>query len=148
MMDLVDEQDRFSSGRLKPVLGGGNHLPHLGDVAFDAAQPLELRVGHVGDDMRERCFAGAGRARQDHRRQAIRFDRAPEKFSRRENVLLPNELVERPRTHPGGEGSGSAHGFFCRLVSGLKQVLHQRKIRSATCRASAFFREDEPNLPD
>jgi len=41
-----------------------------------AAEPDELGVGHVGDDMSERRFSGAGRPGQNHGRQTIGFNRA------------------------------------------------------------------------
>jgi hypothetical protein len=90
----------------------------------------------------ERGFAGAGRAGQDQGREAIGLDGASQKFSRREDVFLADELIECARTHPGGEGSGSANRFFVRLVGGFKQVLHDSKIRSARRNASHYFRQD------
>ena len=69
-------------------------------------------------------FPVPGRAGEDDRRQPIRFDRAPEQFARRENVLLPDELLERARPHPAGERRG---GVGLRTISVFflaEEVLH------------------------
>ena len=42
-------------------------------------------------------------------------------------MFLANKFVEGARTHPGGEGSGGAHGLFFRLLGCLKQILHNLK---------------------
>src|SRR5262249_40041188 len=76
---------------------------HLGYIAFDAAQTNKLGVSHVGDDMGERCFSGARRSGQDYRWQSIGFNRAPEQFSRRQNVPLSDKFLERARSHPRGQ---------------------------------------------
>src|SRR5437588_546248 len=61
MVDLVDEQNCFLTRGAGAVGRACNHTPHFRDVAFNATQPDEFRVGHVGDDVSERRFAGAGR---------------------------------------------------------------------------------------
>ena len=104
VMNLVDEQDGLLAGRSKPIRGSRHDSPHLGDIAFHSAEAFEFRAGHVRDDLRQRGFASAGRAGQDHGRQPIGFDCAPQKFSRREDVFLADKFLEGPRAHPGGEG--------------------------------------------
>ena len=54
-------------------------------------------------------------------------------------MFLADEFIEGARAHPGGEGSGGAHGFFVRLLGGVKQVLHDQKIRSAN-RGAPYIR--------
>ena len=73
----------------EPVRGGGDHAPHVGDVAFHAAQPLEPRLRGARDDLRQRRLARARRAEENDRRNPVRLDRAPEQFARPEDVLLP-----------------------------------------------------------
>ena len=107
VMDFVHEQDRFLAGRAEPVGRGGDDSAHFGDVAFHAAEPLEFRVGHVGDDMGEGGFAGAGRAGQNDGRQTVGLDRAAQQFSRREDVFLADKFLQRARAHPGGERRGA-----------------------------------------
>src|SRR5262249_60304773 len=58
---------------------------------------LELGAGRVGDDPCKRRLAGSGWPVEDERRDAVRFDRAAERSTRAEHVLLPDELVERLR---------------------------------------------------
>ncbi len=125
VMDLVDEQDRFLAGGGEAILRRGHDFAHLGDVAFDAAQAFEFRLGHFGDDLREGGFAGAGRAGEDDGREAVGFDGAAEEFAGREDVLLADEFLERARPHAGGEGRGGGgrlDGFgFCVAA---EQVFH------------------------
>jgi hypothetical protein len=142
-MNLVDEQDRFPAGASETVLRRGDHFPHLGDVTLDAAQPFELRVGHVGDDMSERGFAGPGRAGQNQGGQPIGFDRASQKFSGRENVFLSDEFVEGARPHPSGEGSGSADAFLHFVPGFLKQILHSVKNTKRKLRRTLYSRACE-----
>jgi len=51
-------------------------------------------VRDVGNDMRERGFTGARRPGQNHRGQTIGFNRPAQKFSRRENVFLPDKFLK------------------------------------------------------
>src|SRR5437762_981780 len=65
VMDLVDEQDRLLTRCAKAICGSSDDAPHFGDIAFHSAQSHELRVRHVRNYVRERCFSGAGRTRKD-----------------------------------------------------------------------------------
>ena len=64
----------------------------------------------------ERRLAGAGRAPEDDRLQAILLDRAAERTPRTDERLLPDELVQGPRPHPLRERS---RGARCRDGSRL-----------------------------
>ena len=64
----------------------------------------EPRAGRRGDDARERRLAGAGRAPQDDRLQAIAArSRGAAAGPAPSSVLLADELVQRLRAHPLGE---------------------------------------------
>ena len=56
-------------------------------------------------------FAGAGRPVENHRGQAISFNRAAQKFARPKNVFLADKFFERSRPHPCGERRGSVCSF-------------------------------------
>ena len=135
-MDLVDEQDRFLSGSAETICRRGNHATHFGDVAFHAADPDKLGVRHLGDNVRERCFAAAGRTGENHGRQAISFDRAPQKFSRRENMFLADEFLERARAHTRGERRGAVGTGRIGILLFAEKIVHDQKIRHASASAS------------
>ena len=139
VMNFVDEQNRFLAGCSKPIRGSRHYPPHLRDVAFHSAEALEFRAGHVRDDLRERRFTGAGRAGQDDGRQPIGLNRAAQKFSRREDVFLPDKFFKGARAHAGSERGGGAYPLFRRIVAALKQILHPQKIRSAN-RSAPYIR--------
>ena len=63
MMNLVNEQNRFLTRSAQTVRGRGHDLAHLGHVTLHATEPLELPVRHFRDDVSERRFACARRAR-------------------------------------------------------------------------------------
>ena len=48
----------------------------------------------------------SGRSGEDHRRQAIGFDGATQKFPRRKDMFLADKFLERARPHPRGERRG------------------------------------------
>src|SRR5438874_10912783 len=108
MMDLIDEDDRFAAGRSEAVRRRGHHLAHLGHITLHSAQSNELGVGHLGDDIRQRCFAASGWTGNNQRRKAVGFDCATQKLSRREDMFLSDKFIEYAWTHAGREGSRRA----------------------------------------
>jgi hypothetical protein len=50
MMNLINKQDRLSPGCAQAIGGGSNDTTHLGDIAFDAADPDKFCVRHLRDD--------------------------------------------------------------------------------------------------
>ena len=89
--------------------------------------------------LRERRFARAGRAGKDDGRQTIGFDRAPQKFARREDVFLPDKLLERARPHSCGERCRGER--FARPLPFLRsrtnrarrKILWERRLSACTC---------------
>ena len=77
-----------------------HHLAHLGAPDLDRRELLEGGVGVLGEHPRERRLAGAGRPVQDHRVRLAGLDRRPQRRRRPEQVLLADELLQRPRAHP------------------------------------------------
>jgi hypothetical protein len=119
-MDLVDEQDRAPAVERQPILCFRDQRPDLGDARHDRGQGGELRPDRIGEQSCEARLAGARWPPQEDGREVTPFDRAAERAPFADQVLLAHELVERPRTHPGGQwlplrrwpeqglGSGSA----------------------------------------
>ena len=100
-VDLVDEEDR-ALRRARPGVGGfGHHASQVRHARRDGGERLEVRPGRRGDDPRERRLA---RARAAPRGSATAG--GPPRSPRRssvpvpDDVLLPDELVERARPHP------------------------------------------------
>ena len=111
MMNLIDEQDRLLPRCAEPICGRREHAAHFGDIAFHAADPNKFRVRHLGDDARQRGLSAAGRPIENHRGQAIGFNRATQKFARPKNVFLADKFLERARSHPRGERRSGVCSF-------------------------------------
>ena len=61
------------------------------------------RAVRAGDGQRQRGLAGAGRAPEDRRRQAVLLDQPPQRPARADQVVLADDVVDRARPQPGGE---------------------------------------------
>src|SRR4029077_7130619 len=123
MMNLIDKQDRLLPRCAEPIGGRREHAAHFGDIAFHAADSNKFCVRHLRDDVRQRRLSAAGRPVENHRGQAIGFNRATQKFARTKNVFLADKFLERARPHPSGE-----RRVVCSLILllFLEQVLHRR----------------------
>ena len=115
-MDLIDEDDRFDS----PSLAQLARLFHQHLDVFDGrarrGERHESGLGGAGDDTGQRGLAGAGRPPEDHRRDAICFDRRTKEPSFAQKIIEADDLPERFRPQPFGEGSlgtvGRVEGGF------------------------------------
>ena len=86
------------------------------DAGGDRVERLEAALGVVGDDVRERGLAAAGRAVEDQRVEAIGQEHPAEQLAGAEEVLLPDELVERSRPHPRRERPGQCSVLFPQFI--------------------------------
>ena len=57
------------------------------------------RAGRVGEDLRKRGFAAAGRAPKDQRLELARFSRASQNLPRPEQMILTDEFLDLGRPH-------------------------------------------------
>ena len=139
-MDFVHEQNRGLALVFEAIGRGGQHAPHIRHVGFHAAESLEFALGLAGDDLRQRRFARARRPVENQRLDAVGLDRAAQQLSRAEDMRLPHEFAQVPRTHPRGKGLAS--GEFRRwtiprpLVQPELQTGHHapwRKANIAKC---------------
>src|SRR5215468_7443777 len=102
-MDFINEENR-TAGQLRADLGRVlHHLAYLLDARSDRAERDELRRRAVGDDSGERGLTGAGRPPEDQRGQTVFINQAPQYPSLGEQMILPDEFIERARAHPLGE---------------------------------------------
>ena len=129
-VDLVEEEDRRAPAALA-LARPGDHLAHLRPPGVDRRELLERGVGVLGGHARERRLAGAGRAEQDHRVRAPGLDRRAQRRARAEQVLLADEVVERPGPHARGQRAVERHGLGPRLLGflGLEQLVHPGQYR-------------------
>ena len=137
MMDFIDEQDRFLPGSAQTIGRRSDDAPHLGHVAFNAAQPHEFCVCHLGNDVRERGFSGARGTGKNYRRQTIGFNRSAQKFARPENMFLADEVLEGMWTHTRSERRPSICARSIDILF-VEKVVHDRKYGAPAISASHF----------
>ncbi len=106
---FVDEDDG-ARAVLPRAFGLGHDLLDFLDAAHHGRELDELGVGHAGDDLGQRGLADAGRAPEDERAGVVALDLHAKGFAGAENVLLPDELVERAGAHALGKRAGAV-GF-------------------------------------
>ena len=102
-MNFVDEDDRPAAARPAAHLRRRHHLFDLFDSREHGAEGDEPRLGHVRDDARERGLACAGWPPEDDRLKQVAFDCLAQGLPAREDVILPDDLVQRARPNPFGE---------------------------------------------
>ena len=61
-MNLVNEQDGWLSGIRQAVCRSGQDPPHIRDIRFDSAQPLELVLGVTRNELSKGSLTRARRA--------------------------------------------------------------------------------------
>jgi hypothetical protein len=115
-VDLVEEEDG-RLGQLAAVLGALEDLAHLRAPGLDRAELLQGGMGRGGHDPRQRRLARARRPVEDHRVRAALLDGRAQGRALREQVLLPDELVERAWPQPGRQRS-------CQGIGGRAPRLH------------------------
>ncbi len=104
-VDLVDEQER-ALAHLAPLLRGREDLPQVGDAGEHGRERFEREVGLLGEQARDGGLAAAGRAPQDRGDRFAAPDHAAERRVGGQQVVLADDLGERTRTQPVGEGPG------------------------------------------
>ena len=111
-MDLIDEQQGSLARRREPVVGLYEQLAQLLDPGGHGADLLEVAAALAGQQPGERCLAGARRPVEDHGAEPIGRQEPPQELALAQKVLLADELVERRRPHPRGQGLGGTAVFF------------------------------------
>src|SRR5690606_23228842 len=129
-VDLVAEQDRAAVLALATLLRLADDLADPRHPLGHRAEHLERLVRVLREQPRERRLAAAWRSPEDHAADAAALDREPERLARAEQVVLADELVQRPRPHPLGERG------LVRAGEERQSVRHHPALRSL--RMSAF----------
>ena len=84
---------RARSSVVADVLHAGAHAPSCSKALLVWAAMAWASV----------VLPGAGRPPEDHRRQPVGLDQRPQRLARAEQVVLPDDVVERAGPQPGGE---------------------------------------------
>src|SRR5262249_34638935 len=101
-MDLVDEKKR-PLPRLVPRAGRVEHLLEIGDAGKNRRDLLEMQIGRLRQQPRNRGLAGAGRAPKDQRAQGSRLEQARKRAIRPEPMILAHHVTELRRPQFIGE---------------------------------------------
>src|SRR5262245_4825116 len=98
-VNFVDEHD----GPRTVLLGAlriGHDLLDFFDPRQHRRKLNKVRLSHAGDDFRERSFARSGRPPKNQRSRIVPLNLRAQWLSRTYKMLLPQELIQRSRTHP------------------------------------------------
>ena len=101
-VDLVHEQQ----GALTGAGGGarfGEHLFQVGDAREDSGNSDEAHADSIGEQPRDGGLARARRPPQDHRGELAGGDHSSDRAVGAGQMLLADDLVQRPRTEAIGE---------------------------------------------
>ncbi|GAA3868136.1 hypothetical protein GCM10022381_09420 [Leifsonia kafniensis] len=101
-VDLVNEQQRALT-ELAPTLRCLEHSPKVRDAGEGGGKRFERKVGLLGEKPRDSGFPGPGRPPQHHRYKSLSVDHAPDRRVRRENMVLPDNIVQGARSEPIGQ---------------------------------------------
>jgi hypothetical protein len=114
-VDFVDEKQGFLLLGRKAMFRFGQHVAELFHAIGDGRELPKDAAAGLGKNVSECCFAGAGRTVKNNRAKPVGSEQAAEQFSFAEKVLLPDEFVERLRTHSHGKRLGfpAVFAFFC-----------------------------------
>ena len=120
-VDLVAKEDRAAAFGLATQLGFANDLAHARHAFGDGTERHEGFVGVAGEQTRERGLAAPRWAPEHHARDRALLDRLAQRFAGAEQLLVPQEIVERFGTQPMGEGR--RRGFIGRGGDGEQREL-------------------------
>ncbi len=105
-VQLIHEEDGFPPVHAHPHLRLGDFLPDVRHVGFHPVEHHEMGVRRPGDDGGQGGLPAAGRTVKNQGGEPVRFNRAPEQLSRRQQVPLSRHFIQSARTHARGQGHG------------------------------------------
>ena len=117
-MDLVDEEHGPLPGEAAELLGFLDRLPQVRDAARHGRQVDEPRLRRLRCDGGERRLARPRWTPQDHGGQLAGVDRLPQDAALTDDVLLPDELGQVARAHPGSERASLRHAHHDTSIKG------------------------------
>src|SRR6266851_4784275 len=141
-VNLVDEQD---GARPEPsrLLCLHHHLLDLFDPGEHSRKLDEARLSLLRNDLRERRLPGPRRTPEDHRDRVIALNGQPQRLARRQQMLLPDVLLQRARSHPLRQRSLSAMRSRSRQRTGIEQAHRASpEAAAALCREASYSSSD------
>src|SRR5262249_26309794 len=99
-MDLVDEEDGPPTAAAELRLRVVDDVPQILHALEDRGERDGVRPARGSEEMGEGGLAASGRTPEDQRLDLAALDHVAQHASRPEEMLLPDELVDRPRPHP------------------------------------------------
>ena len=121
-MDFVDEDDGALAG-VGFVFGGGHDFLDFLDAGEHCAEGDKFRSREARNQARESCFAAARRTPQQHRGDFVVFDLLAQRFAGSQKFFLPDEFIERARTHALGQRL--VRGIFERGLGKFGKEAHE-----------------------
>ncbi len=115
-MDFIHKERGALAVEPGAILRLGNRLTNLLDTREHGVEGNKVGLGCVGDHLRQRCFAGAGRPIEDQAAQLIRLDRAAQQAPRPDDVRLADVFIQGAWPHPCGERRGLLQALLMRLL--------------------------------
>ncbi len=133
-VDLVEEEDRATAVRAQPLPCTGEDGAHLCNRRRDGRQLFEGGARPGGDDPRQRRLAASRRPVEDHRADAVLFDRQAQRGALAEDLPLADELLQRCRPRALRERRRAGHVLLSRVC---EEIAHAREVCSARVQARA-----------
>ena len=99
-MQLVDEEHR---GVLGPAPRRRENFAQFGHVGHDGVDAHEAALRLAGDHLGQARLAAAGRPVEQQAAKAVAGDEPGQQIAFLQDVLLPDDLPEPLRAHPGRE---------------------------------------------
>ena len=127
-VNLIDEDDG-ARAVLTGALGVGHDLLDLFNPGEHGGEFDKLRLGHAGDDLRQRSLARARRSPEDERTRVVAVDLCAQRLAGTDQVFLAGELFKRTRTHTVSQRScavGGVIGARSGLEKSHGQPFHHR----------------------
>ena len=115
-VDLVNEQNCTLPVHSLQFLRLCHHFFHILFARHCGINLLKFSTGSIGNDFRQRRFAGTGRSIENDGADLVRLDGTIQKLVLADNMLLPHDLIQGSGTHSGRQWSflfhiGASHVF-------------------------------------
>src|SRR5690606_32156069 len=126
-VDLVAEQDGAATHRTAAGLSLPDNLANARNALRDRAELHERGIRPIRDDPRDGRLAGARRPPEDDAADLVLLDQLPKSQAGREQMLMPNVLVQSARPHASGQRRTPRRTFAVlvragRVVAALEEV--------------------------
>ena len=142
-VDLVDEQHRLATAAHQLGASGVDGRAHLLHPGGDGRDLDEVTVGLLAQDRGDGGLAGAGRPPEQQRHRLVALDQLAQRRPRRPQLLLADQLVERPRPHPHGQRRRRVGVARQRPTRGLRALHPAPSRRTAPPRAQSTQHDHE-----